>query len=188
MHAALLVFLKHLELALRLHAAVPTLDVMDAYAHASAAIEASTGSVEPELLLAIAFVESRFDPTATSRVEGGKRKTGHYAGTAPPESLDTRASLYCGPLQTFASTWTECLRLRQLSSAYSAGVSEIETWLRDRRVHGSVTKALAGHGCGNYGVLTGRCNEYPSRVLRIEHRFAIQPPVVRVQARSLPPS
>ena len=189
MQGPVLLFLRHLELALRLHSAVPALDVGDAYAHACAAIEASSPGVEPELLLAIAYIESRFDSTATSRVEGTQRKTGHYAGFAPPDRLNPHASLYCGPLQTFASTWQECLSQRDLSTAYAAAVSELETWLRDRRVHGDVTRALAGHGCGNYGVTTGKCNEYPSRVLGIEHRFSVRrASSARVQARVLPRS
>lgn len=184
-----MLFLRHLELALRLHSAVPTLDVIDAYEHAAAACEASTDQVEPELLLAVAFIESRFDPTATSRVEGASRKTGHYAGFAPPPALDPHASLYCGALQTFAASWSECLSLRDLPKAYAAAVSELETWLHDKRVRGDVTRALAGHGCGNYGVTTGRCNAYPARVLRIEHRFSIRRDAnVRVQARSMPRS
>src|SRR2546423_11590848 len=104
----LFVLLRHLELAIRLHAAVPWLPVEAAYAHASAAIDAASPRVEAELLLAVALVESRFDPTATSRVEGAARKTGHYPWTAPPRGLDARASLYCGPPQTFARSWRDC--------------------------------------------------------------------------------
>ncbi len=167
MSASVIVFLRHLELAMRLHSAVPSLELADAFAHAEAASRAATAHVDAELLLAIAFVESRFDPTATSRVEGGKRRTGHYPSTAAPAHLDAHASLYCGPLQTFAGSWAECVALRDLRTAYAAGADELEHWLRDKRVRGELTLALAGHGCGNHGVATGKCNSYPGRVLWI---------------------
>jgi hypothetical protein len=172
MSTAVNLLLRQLALALRLHAAVPTIGLVDAYAHAAAASTAATSHVEPELLLAIAFVESRFDPTATSRVEGKRRRTGRYPSTEPPPGLDPRASLYCGPLQTFASSWTDCLALRDPTTAYAAGARELETWLRDKRVRGELGVALAGHGCGNHGVVTGKCNGYPSRVLWIARRLS----------------
>lgn len=171
MLSAVITFLEGFTLAMRLQAAVPELPIPDAYEHASAAIAAATPSVGVELLLAIAFVESRYDTTATSRVEGGKRKTGRHASTIPPLRLDRRASLYCGPLQTFAGSWNACLALRDSRVAYAAGVTELQTWLRDRRVRGDIKLALAGHGCGNHGVATGRCNRYPDRVLAVERRL-----------------
>jgi hypothetical protein len=171
MLSTLIAILKHLELATRLHAAVPTLPPADAYAHAAAAIEASSPRVAPELLLAIAFVESRYDPTATSRIEGTTRRTGPYPSLAQPADLAPHGSLYCGPLQTYAASWRDCLAMRDLRIAYAAGASELETWLRDRRVQGDIVRALAGHGCGNFGVTTGRCNGYPARVRWIEHQL-----------------
>ena len=193
----LLLFFRHLELAIRLHAAVPWLPAREVYAHASAAYDATraaerhrrAGAASPrvsaELLLAVAFVESRYDPTATSRMEGASRRTGHYPSLAPPHDLDVHASLYCGPLQTFAGSWHDCLALRDLDRAYAAGVSELETWLEDRRVRGNVVRALAGHGCGNFGVTTGHCNAYPQRVLWVRDRLAPPPPRL-VEARRAP--
>jgi len=170
------IVLKHFELAMRLHAAVPWLPPDAAYAHVEAASAAATDQIPAELLLGIAFIESRFDPTAVSRVEGGTRKTGRYLPTAAPARLDRQASLFCGPLQTYAESWPACLRLRNLDAAYAAGVAELRRWLRDPRVQGNTTRALAGHGCGNYGVITGRCNGYPERVLSMTRRFRAQPP------------
>lgn len=163
--------LKHVELALRLHAAVPSLAFEAAYAHAEAASAAATPEISAELLLGIAFVESRFDVTAVSRVEGQKRKTGPYRSTTPPARLDRRASLYCGPLQTYAPSWRACLEMRDLRAAYTAGAHELAAWLRDRRVRGDKGRALAGHGCGNFGVTTGVCNGYPERVLWMARRI-----------------
>jgi hypothetical protein len=178
-------------LAMRLQSAQPDLSFLDAYEHASAAVDASTAHVAPELLLAIAFVESRFDVTATSRVEGRKRRTGHYASTTPPANLNVRQSMYCGPLQTFAGSWSDCISLRDPHTAYAAGADELEHWLRDKRVRGDVTRALAGHGCGNHGVTTGKCNFYPQRVLWQQRRFALGLPAANhneVLARSAPRS
>jgi len=179
------IVIQHLELALRLHAAVPYLPPETAYAHVQAASAAATQDVTPELLLGIAFVESRFDPTAVSRVEGRKRRTGSYPSTSAPASLDRRASLYCGPLQTFAPSWSACVAMRNLVTAYAAGAAELKEWLRDRRVHGSTVRALAGHGCGNYGVLTGRCNGYPERVLTITRQLRPVPARPESQRRTV---
>jgi hypothetical protein len=169
--SALTLVLKHLELCLRLHAAVPWLDPQVASDHVMAAQAAATGPVTSELLLGMAFVESRFDPLAVSRVEGGIRKTGRYPSTAAPARLNPRTSLYCGPLQAFAPSWPACMQMRDLTTGYAAAASELTQWLRDQRVRGNVPLALAGHGCGNYGVRTGSCNGYQSRVLRMERQL-----------------
>jgi hypothetical protein len=101
--------------------------------------------------------------------------TGHYASTSPPADLAPHASLYCGPLQTFAGSWHDCMQMRELPVAYAAGAAELEQWLRDKRVRGDLALALAGHGCGNFGVATGRCNMYPARVLWIARKLAEVP-------------
>lgn len=163
--------IKNLELALRLHAAVPALDLPTAYAHVEAAEAAASEQLTAELLLGVAFVESRFDPTAVSRVQGRTRRTGRYPSKTAPPQLDPRAALYCGPLQTFASSWSMCLGMRDLKTAYAAGAAELGHWLHDSRVQGDLMRALAGHGCGNYGVITGNCNGYPGRVRWMERQF-----------------
>lgn len=181
---SLTLILQHLELALRLQAALPAIAPEVAYAHAMAATSAATDALEPELLLAIAFVESRFDPTAVSRVEGNRRRVGPYPSTRPPRRLKPRSSLFCGPLQTYATTWEQCLAMRDLGVGYAAAVDELEQWLRDKRVRGDVGRALAGHGCGNHGVTTGRCNRYPARVLRIHRRLGVDQARARRAARA----
>lgn len=182
---SLSIILRHLELALRLQIAVPWLPAQVAYDHAMAAATAETEQVPAELLLGIAFVESRFDPRAVSRVEGHTRKTGPYLSTQAPAHLDRRASLYCGPLQTYAPSWSACMAMRDLETAYAAGAAELAQWLRDRRVRGRTTRALAGHGCGNYGVLTGRCNGYPERVLDMTRRIRATPAREGVSPRAV---
>ena len=57
---------------------------------------------------------------------------------------------------------------------------QLAQWLRDPRVQGSTRRALAGHGCGNFGVTTGRCNGYPERVRSMEQRL-MPPPRSRLQ-------
>lgn len=166
---------------MRLQAAVPSLDLEMAYAHIEAAGAVATEQISVELLLGIAYVESRFDPTALSRVEGTARRTGRYPSTTAPARLNRRASMFCGPLQTYAPSWSRCLAMRDLKTGYAAAVEELEQWLRDRRVRGSVARALAGHGCGNVGVLsrgvvTRSCNGYPGRVLAMERQFRLGTP------------
>ena len=185
---AVLMVIERLAIAMQLQAAVPELQLTHAYEHASAAIDAATPSVSVELLLSIAFIESRYDITATSRVERGKRKTGRHASTIPPRDLDKTASLYCGALQTSASSWEQCIQLRDSRNAYAAATIELQTWLRDRRVGGDIKRALAGHGCGNYGVRTGRCNRYPERVLAAQRRLFEPAATGRVAARRNPSS
>src|SRR4051812_26775009 len=127
---SLMLFLQHVGLALRLHSALPV-DPLDAALHVRAAMAASTDNVKPEVLLAIAYVESRFDTLAVSRIEGNRRVLGHYGSDQPPKRLKKNSSLYCGPLQTFASSWEECMQQRNLDVAYAASARELERWLSD---------------------------------------------------------
>lgn len=162
----------HLALAMRLYAGTD-LGPVDAIQHVQAASAAATDEVSMELLLGVAMVESRFDRHWVSRVEGRKRVTRRHLPDTPPRRMDKRSSMYCGPLQTHAATWEHCLQQRQdLFVAYRAGAAEITSWLRDRRVRGDITRALAGYGCGNHGVRTGKCNRYPGRVLYQMRRLA----------------
>jgi hypothetical protein len=163
-------------LALQLLQVVPAIDFDHALDHASAAVDAAEPGAPAELLLAIAYVESRYDPTATSRIEGAVRRTGSYPSTTPPRNL--RGTLYCGPLQTFAPSWKACIGMRELANGYAAGVSELKQWFHDPRVRGNVTRALLGHGCGNSGLATGECNGYPARVLGFMRRLSrhVAPP------------
>jgi hypothetical protein len=173
----------HLTLALRLYAGT-TLGPVDALAHVHAATVASTDEVSAELLLAVALVESRFDPHWVSRVEGRRRKYGRYLASSPPKRLDATKSLYCGVLQTRAKSWDACLAQRDLVVAYRAGAAELTSWLHDKRVRGDVTRALAGYGCGNHGVRTGKCNRYQGRVLYQMSRITGERIPIQARARS----
>jgi hypothetical protein len=182
----LTLLLQHFGLALRLAATHPQLDTADAFAHARAATHAATPEVSAELLLGMAYVESRFDPMGVSRIEGKKRRVGRYPSWEAPARWRKGTSLYCGPLQTFAGTWEDCMKQRDLDVAYATAVEEVGRWLRDRRVRGDMTRALAGYGCGNRGVRTGKCNRYPGRVLWQAKRLEIARPAnpIVIAARS----
>jgi hypothetical protein len=175
--------LQHVGLALRLSSTHPQLDTGEALAHAHAATLAATPEVSAELLLAMAFIESRFDTLGVSRVEGHKRRLGRYPSNVPPKRWRKGTSLYCGPLQTYAGTWEDCMKQRDLNVAYATAVKELAGWLRDKRVRGDITRALAGYGCGNRGVRTGKCNRYQGRVLWQAKRLDV-PRDVRVASRS----
>lgn len=172
---SLSLLIQHLGLALRLYAAAPMEpELLMAHVQAAfdAAEEANHADIDAELLLAMAFIESRFETATLSRVENKRRIHGRYPSTLPPKNLDKGTSLYCGPLQTRARTWDECMEQRNLAVAYRAGARELGNWLRDRYVRGDLTRALAGYGCGYHGVRTGKCNRYPNRVLYQARLFA----------------
>jgi hypothetical protein len=169
---------QHLGIALRLLAAHPTMDAVDAYRHAEAAVMASTERVKPEILLAIAFTESKFDSLALSRVEGGKRRAGRWEPNNAPKGWRKGTSLFCGPLQTQAKTWDACLAQRELRTAYETGVKEIEEWLDDEHVRGNISRALAGFGCGTQGAKAGTChNAFQARVLAYARRIETARPL-----------
>lgn len=168
----LTLLLQHFALAMRLSATTP-IEPEVAMAHVQAAVAASTDLVSAELLLAMAFLESRFESHVVSRIEGKRRVHGRYTSTTPPKGMSKKGSMYCGPLQTRALTWDDCLEQRtNLVLAYSAGARELTNWIRDRYVGGDITRALAGYGCGYHGVRTGKCNRYPNRVLWQARQFS----------------
>ena len=82
----------HLALALRLYAGTDV-GAIDALAHVHAASVASTDEIRAEVLLAVAYVESRFDPYWVSRIEGRRRIYGQYRGSTPPTRLDKTKTL-----------------------------------------------------------------------------------------------
>lgn len=137
--------------------------------HVVAATEAAQDvdhpQVTPSLLLAMAAIESNYNPTAVSRVQGGKRVTGMWGSTRPVGS----GPRFCGVLQTIAGhQWGTCLAQRELSTGYLAGAKEMVVWLKVAK--GDLRAALRGHGCGMWG-LRNRCNNYDVRVLRVKHRL-----------------
>lgn len=123
-------------------------------AHLLAASLASTPALPAEDLLAISWVESRWNTWPVSRPHGA------------------RYPACCGPMQTMAQNAEQCAEQGSLLWGYELGRREMEQWLRDRRVRGNLRLALAGHGCGNAGIAAGTCsNQYERRVLAVRTRL-----------------
>lgn len=131
-----------------------------------AATVKAAGKLDPTLLLAQQFIESRFDPSTTSRLIGGTRRTGPWASTDAPRGW--AGNLYCGMAQTQATTWSRCLALRDPQVAAAAQAEELRAWLA--MAHGDVKRALGGYGCGMAGLDNG-CRGYAARVLGLAQRI-----------------
>ena len=143
--------------------------------HVEAAIAAATEHDIPvELLLGVAYIESRFDARALSRLEcetadpaSCKRKIGVWPQATEPPKVRPSSSWYCGPLQSGGYVpWTECQKMRvDIAYGYSAGAKELATWMNDarcRRLQGIARFrcALAGHNAGNAGVAQAATLKY----------------------------
>lgn len=133
-------------------------DTGGASPHVAAALAAETPDFPAERLLAIAWVESRFHPDATSRNTPGGRVGSRWPSTRRGRGFTP--NYFCGPVQAKARTWDRCLALRDLSTGYAAGVGELVKWLARAK---TVDRSLAGHGCGNAGLVSG-CRRYAARV------------------------
>ena len=114
-----------------------------------AALAAGTLDVPAELLLSIAWGESRLEPSPRGR--------GRACGILQvvPEDIGLPHAATC-------ALWA-----RDLAAAFAAGVLEIRTELADRRVHRDLRLALLYRACGN-AAFAGTCEKraYPSWVLR----------------------
>lgn len=162
---------------------VTSLSPEQAHEHVEAAMAAATEQLPAELLLSIAYVESRYDMRALSRnecesadPESCTRKTGVWPkATKPPKA---RQSWYCGPMQTGGYVpWAECQKMRtDVAYAYSVGVRELTKWLDDKRCARLPTDerlrcALAGYNGGNAAVADYKSSKYARWVLAIRARI-----------------
>jgi hypothetical protein len=171
-----------------------------ASAHISAAQDA-VASLEPPnqidvaLLLAVAYIESRFDGSSVSRLvcdaeQNCSRKTGRVAGSAKPKNA--RGPYFCGALQVKAgSSWAKCRSFASdLTATYAKAVEEFVDWWgycqRYRRDEDKRLRcALLGHGGGwnliEAGMARGSSTKgsagYPNRCLlharKIRRAFAL---------------
>lgn len=123
-----------------------------AWNHAITAWLVSTDDWPAERLLAIARVESHLEPSDTSWRDGntGKRLTAKWLSNKRGASFVS--PYFCGPLQTKALTWADCIAQRDLTVGYSTAVRELKNWKRlcqqkKYRIH-DYRCALAGHGGG----------------------------------------
>lgn len=100
-----------------------------------------TPDIPAELMIAIAWGETRLNPTTI---------TGHV----------------CGPMSTVAKNMHECRKLFSHIEGYKAGVAELEKALQDSRVHGDMRLALLYFACGN-SAFNGTCTKgrWPTWVL-----------------------
>lgn len=131
-----------------------------AYTQALAALEASTSELPAEVLLGVAWVESRYSTDAVSRVESGKRITGIPNWKTPPSG--TR-SFFCGTTQVGAEdSWEKCRRFRDVDLAYITLVEELDRWLSV--CHHNLTCALTGYNGGFPAIKAGKTN-YASTIM-----------------------
>ncbi len=137
-----------------------------AYIHAAAAKIVETSNVSAEILLSLAFVESRYQPSATSRVENGVRKIGIPKWNYPRRNVS--GPYFCGVTQVMADmSWNKCLELRDIFLAYKTAVIELEEWLSSPYCQNSTNKmqcALWGYG-GGHPAIKARTSTYPLRVM-----------------------
>lgn len=107
-----------------------------------AALSAETERFPAELLIAIAWGESRLEPA-------------------------TRTGKACGPMQTIAVKKNDCERWSIPIYGYQAGVDELNEWASDKRTRGDLELILRAYACGN-AAFDGTCSKmkWPSWVLR----------------------
>lgn len=114
--------------------------------------------IDAPLLLAVAYMESRFDGSSVSRrvcdaAGTCERKTGRVAGSTKPKHA--RGPYFCGALQVKAGfSWTLCQTFAaDLAATYAKAVEEFIEWWgycdryrkdRDKRLRCT----LLGHGGG----------------------------------------
>lgn len=137
-----------------------------------------------EILLGIAYVESRYDPRALSRKEcetadpeSCVRKTGVWPkATKPPKA---KPSWFCGPMQTGGYvTWDECQKMRtDVAYAYGVGAEHLRAWLDDKRCaklgdDDRLHCALAGYNGGNQALATFKTSRYANWVITLSTRIA----------------
>lgn len=139
------------------------LTIETALIHAAAAKLAETSSISAELLLSLAFVESRYQSSSTSRVENGVRKVGIPKWGYPRSNIS--GPYFCGVTQVMAGmSWGKCLELRDILVAYKTAVTELELWLKSPYCNKSLQCALWGYG-GGHPAIKARTSTYPARVL-----------------------
>lgn len=131
------------------------------YEQARAALEASNKEISAEILLAMAFFESRYSINAVSRIENGVRKTGIPVWRIPP--VNTR-SFFCGVTQASAGdSWVKCQKFHNVELAYRTTVFELIQWLSPRICNHDLRCALTGYNGGFPAIKSG--NNYASSII-----------------------
>ena len=149
------------------------LDNVEAFDNVDAAISAAEATgIDADLLLAMAYVESRFSPYSLSRLECKnkvcKRVTGTWTGDEPPKGA--HPTWYCGVLQTGGSiSWDECMSMRDLETGYLAGAKHLVEWRNAapcRKLHEDdrMVCALRGYN-GGWAAIKNSAKGYANAVL-----------------------
>jgi hypothetical protein len=169
--------------ALRLFAPqyVTTDEIAQRHVAAASYAGALTG-VDPSLLLAVAYVESRYDPNTVSRIECSgescKRVAGVWSSTKKP--VGARGTYYCGVMQVGgAITWDECVALRDIERNYVVGAQHIIEWSESkpcRKLRGEerLVCALRGYN-GGWKSIERKAMVYPRMVLSARDTISKRP-------------
>lgn len=132
------------------------------YEQAKAALESATQEIPAELLLAIAWVESRYSTSAVSRIESGVRRTGIPMWKTPPGGTH---SFFCGVTQVSAGdSWNNCKQFHNVSLSYHTTVTELNLWLSPRVCNHNLKCALTGYSGGFPAIKKG--NHYADKVMQ----------------------
>ena len=112
-----------------------------------------TPKIPAEVLLGIAWVESRYSTKAVSRIEENIRKTEIPSWSSPPKGT---YNFYCGVTQAGAgNSWTKCLELQDVFISYKETVAELNQWLSPRICNGDLQCALTGYNGGFPAIKSG---------------------------------
>jgi len=152
------------------------LDFARASQHARAALAAAQGTeVDPFLLLGMAYIESRYDRRAVSRLECDdprdratcSRVASLWKRRSKPRSF--APPYFCGVLQVGGwISWRGCMdRVDDLEANYREAALHLQRWLEQpickRRGAGRLRCALLGYG-GGYKLIAGG-STYPRRCM-----------------------
>jgi len=166
-------------------ALVLSLSPNQAREHVEAATAVATTEFPVELLLSVAYIESRYNPRALSRIEctiadpeNCARKTGVWPKSTQPPNVKPKTSWYCGPMQTGGYVpWNVCQKMRtDIAYAYAVGAAHLQEWFDDKRCvrlseDDRLRCALAGYNGGNAALTNYKTSKYARWVLTIRTRI-----------------
>lgn len=156
------------------------LDDARAEYHVEAAMAAAEAYDFPvELILAQAYIESRYQPTTLSRMQcrgsSCERKAGQWLYREPPPGA--RPSYYCGVMQVGGwIPWEDCVALMEdVPANYMEGAAELRRWTKSKlcqpyKGEERLRCALRGYGGGN-AATSNLEMKYPSNVLNTAARL-----------------
>ena len=129
-----------------------------------------------ELLLGLAYAESRYDMDALSRIECLPRRPCRRITTVWRKKTKpryARPSWFCGPVQTGGHVpWKVCQRMREDPAfAYASAAKELAVWLSDpvcRRLRGQKRLVCGIRGyAGGYAAVKKATLSYPYKIFKL---------------------